>query len=1302
MNHQTPCWIEITRRHEATMNQRVAPYRISPWIETAHLMGINQLQQCEVRRLFFVQGDLSLQQVQQIATELLTDPVTETCTVGQGLAPITVVDSAVVAQHCIDVTLLPGVTDSVAEHLVDAIRLTYGSEHAQVQVATGQRYLLVGDLSAAELEQLAVTVFANPVIQRWAIDQPIEPHFLVAQLADATVERIPLRLADAQSLLLLSRQRRLALDLAEMQAIQTYFVAEGRDPTDAELEMLAQTWSEHCVHKTFKALIQYDGPQPGDTSADIQPQVIDGLLRRYLRAATEQLKRPWVRSAFVDNAGIIAFDDHWDLAFKVETHNHPSALEPFGGANTGVGGVVRDVLGVSARPIANTNVLCFGPTDIPLEALPSGVLHPHRVAAGVISGIEDYGNKMGIPTVNGAVYYHPGYTANPLVFCGCLGMLPRGSHPTAPQDGDLIVVLGGRTGRDGLRGATFSSMEMDQTTSTVAGSAVQIGHPINEKQVLEVVLQARDERLYHAITDCGAGGLSSAIGEMGRHMGADVQLTDVPLKYTGLRPWEIWLSEAQERMVLAIPADKWIQFQAICIRHAIEAVAIGVFTATGRLQLWYAQQRVADLDMDFLHDGLPRRELAAMWQPAASVVAARAEAYGLAGHSMRSHGVMANLSQTLLALLAHPNICSREPIVRRYDHEVQGGTAVKPLVGASDHGPGDATVLVPLDYQAQPNRANQPLRGVALSVGLGPMYGEWDPYAMAWAAIDEALRNIVCVGADPDQVAILDNFCWGNPNLPDRLGSLVRCAQGCYDAAMAYGTPFISGKDSLNNEYTSGDGTRHAIPGTLVISALGIVPDVTHTVTMDLKQPGDWLYIVGTTRAELGGSHYQWLYTEPGEAETSLPGCHQPPQPVPQALTIMRQLHRAIAQGLVQACHDCAEGGIGVALAEMCLAGEFGADVMLHSLPGAFDDQGKQQLDDDIALFAESLCRFLVEVRPAHAEAFEALLAGLPYARIGQVSQTDELSMTGCSGKQIVHVLLNELETTWRGLDQDSELYPANPRPRREPVKPPVLPHLPVAPRVLVLHVTGTNRDREAALACSLAGGNVEIVHINQLLAGERQLLDYHMLVLPGGFSYGDDLGAGTLWALDIRHRVGTAMAQFVESGRPVLGICNGFQALIKAGLLPGRDLTRAHQRAVTLTNNASQRFECRWVYLRPNPGSPAVFTAGLSGMIYCPVAHSEGRVAVHTDEALDVLESQHLIALTYAEVNHEPGLYPANPNGSVLGIAGLCNPAGNVLGLMPHPEDHIFPWQHPRWHRGEQGMTGLHLFRRGIEYARR
>ncbi|MCS7221019.1 MAG: phosphoribosylformylglycinamidine synthase subunit PurL [Anaerolineae bacterium] len=994
-------------------------------------LGIYGVQAVSVTDLYFLQGDeLCVEAVHRLVHILLHDPVVENaaffCLDGveagarpSARSPI----SDPPGSYSVEVTLLPGVTDSVAESLLEGAKMigVDGLERA----ATGHRYVIVGEVTGAEVRRIAEELLANEVIQTYAVNRPVDPPFAPVQAADDTVEVIPLTEADDAALEAISRERRLSLDLAEMRAIREYYRQEGREPTDVELETLAQTWSEHCVHKTFKALIEYEEQNPDGTPIPGTRRLIDSLLGTYIRAATEKVNKPWVRSAFVDNAGIVAFNEQFDLAFKVETHNHPSALEPFGGANTGVGGVIRDVIGVSARPIANTDVLCFGPPDLPFSELPAGVLHPRRIADGVTAGIEDYGNKMGIPTVNGAILYDPGYTANPLVFCGCLGILPRGAHRRAPQAGDLVVVIGGRTGRDGLRGATFSSMEMTHETGQVAGSAVQIGHPIHEKQVLEAVLIARDEGLYTAITDCGAGGLSSAVGEMGAELGAEVHLERVPLKYAGLRPWEIWLSEAQERMVLAVPPAHWPRLQQICASLDVEATVIGAFTGDGRLTLRYHGRVVGQLSTEFLHHGIPRRRLKAVWtrspnpREKLSPVFSSAE-WGLRTPPEASTGRVKvpqeakspDLTAELLALLAMPDTRSKEDVVRRYDHEVQAGTVIKPFVGQDGSGPSDAAVLVPLEV-LQTTEEGAPLQGIALAVGINPYYGMLDPYVMAWAAVDEAIRNCVAVGADPDRIALLDNFCWGNPNLPDRLGGLVRCAQGCHDAAIAYGAPFVSGKDSLNNEYVGADGCKHAIPGTLLISALGIVPDVRHAVTMDLKAPGDWLYVVGITANELGGSAYYRRHSIAGG---------QAPQPdggpwVEQLFAdpksrveLYRALHRAMAAGLVRACHDCSEGGIAVAVAEMALAGGLGLEICLADVPRTTEADR-----DDVVAFSESLGRLVVEVAPEHARAFEAYLAGFPLAQLGRVRNDDRVQIMGLHGQLVVDTDLGALDRAWRG-----------------------------------------------------------------------------------------------------------------------------------------------------------------------------------------------------------------------------------------------------------------------------------------------
>ncbi len=1195
----------------------------------------------EIRsRLYFLEGaDLTLEEVELLTHEVLCDPVTEQSRIfPDGTRPME-------NSGCVEVTMLPGVTDSAAENLVCAAMVL--RVISLEQAATGTRIVLSSDYSQIELQKLANSVYSNPVVQRSSINSSITPPFVHAEKsANTAVEMIDLRGADGARLLEISRERRLALDLTEMQAVQAYYQKEARAAADVELEMIAQTWSEHCVHKTFRAKIE-----GSDGSS------VNGLLKTYIVAANAKINKSWVRSAIKDNAGMIEFDEEFDLAFKVETHNHPSALEPFGGANTGAGGVIRDVLAVGARPIANTDILCFGPLE--KTNVPEGVLPPQRVFDGVVHGIEDYGNKMGIPTVNGAIFYHEGYTANPLVFAGCLGILPaseRNANPLRAKPGDLIVALGGRTGRDGLRGATFSSLEMDTSTAEIAGASVQIGNPITEKQVQEVILKAKAENLYSALTDCGAGGFSSAVGEMSEGLGARVQLERALLKYPGLQPWEIWLSEAQERMVLGVPKENWARLEQICTSQNVEAFVLGEFNDSGRLELRYFDTLVGQLALEILHDGIPQKTLQAD-------VPKRGVTVGAHSHAPLQD---TDLTTSLLKLLAHPNIKSKEPVIRRYDHEVKGGTAVKPLVGAANHGPSDAAVLVP-----NPSSLKTIIRGVSLSNGICPQYGELEPYAMAWAAVDEAVRNAVAVGADPDRIAILDNFCWGNPTLPDRLGGLLETTRGCYDAALAYGTPFISGKDSLYNEYTDESGAKHAIPGTLLISALGIVPDVQKTVTMDFKKADNLIYILGETRDELGASHYTNIHKLEGGVV---------PQPVANPLERYRALHKAIQAGLIQSAHDCSEGGLAVALAEMAIAGRLGVVADLITVAPNTPDQ--LLLDQTTTLFSETAGRIILEVRPEDADQFEALLAGQSLSLFGNVAEEGEFTIFW-HGDAILDTDIDALEQAWRG---EVAPNPISSKPRAK------ISAVSGSKPVMILHANGSNRDRDAALAVQLSGGKPEIVHINQLLDNERKLEDYAMLIVPGGFSYGDDLGAGVLWALDLRARFQDQLTAFVKSGQPVLGICNGFQTLVKAGILPGDHL---EMRSSTLTFNQSGHFECRWVTLEVNKNSSSIFLQGLDDVIDCPVAHGEGRFLVSDNATLEHLTSNNLIALTYAE-----NVYPANPNGSISSIAGISNAAGNVLGLMPHPENHIFDWQHPRVHRGERGASGLVLFQNGLQNA--
>jgi phosphoribosylformylglycinamidine synthase len=868
----------------------------------------------------------------------------------------------------------PGVTDAEGDSLGEALAR---DGFPGVRARAGHRYHLCGALEpvtvAAAARRLAHSVVESVAWRLASCPADLDwwiAAFMPDAAPDPTVETIPLRGLDAAALQDLGARKLLSLPLQDLEAVRDHYAAQDRDPTDVELETIAQTWSEHCAHRTFKATIRHREPGAPDL-------LIPGLLKSTIMAATDEVSRPWVLSAFRDNAGVIAFDSDHEISFKVETHNHPSALEPFGGANTGVGGVVRDVLGVSAEPIANTDVLCFGPLDTPTDTLPPGTLPPERVYTGVVAGIADYGNKMGIPTVNGATLFDEGYVANPLVFCGTVGLAPRGRRPTQPRAGDLIVVAGGRAGRDGIHGATFSSDVLGATHADL-GSVVQIGDPIVEKRLADALPRARDLELYSAITDCGAGGLSSAVGEMASDLGADVELERVPLKYDGLRPWEIWLSESQERMVLAVPSESWPALQEIFAGDGVEATAIGRFTGDGRLRVRYGGAVVADLDCAFLHDGMPSRQLDSVWSPR---------------HVESSPELPAtiDLCDLLERSLSDANVASKEPIVRQYDHEVQGRTVGKPFVGPDDIGPADAAVLRPLARS---------WRGLAVGCGINPWYGEIDPYAMALLAVDEALRNIVAVGADPARTAILDNFCWGNPHLPDRLGGLVRAAQGCHDAAVALRVPFISGKDSLFNEYRLADGSSRPIPGTLLISAIGIVPDIRRVTSMYLKQPGNLIYLVGVTGNDLGGSLAQRLHGQQGG--------RAPVMSLSSARRIFSAVHRANRKGLLQACHDLSEGGLAVAAAEMAIAGDQGLEIEVRDLPVT-----EPGLVDSTRLFAESPTRFLVEVTPEDAPALEKVLGRTPHARIGRVLDSPRLSIRS-NGGVVIDANIETLRSRWQ------------------------------------------------------------------------------------------------------------------------------------------------------------------------------------------------------------------------------------------------------------------------------------------------
>lgn len=919
---------------------------------------------------YLIEGDLDRSQIDRLAANLLADRIVERTQIAP-VGDASLQQPPAGFQQLVHVLPKPGVMDPVAQSALAAIG-EFGIPATAVR--TFRKYWLDG-LSPDRLKLLCNKVLANDAIEQVVVGPLVLDRLEFGSKYSFRLGTVSLDKLDDAALMKLSREGQLYLQLAEMQQIQKHFRELGRDPTDIELETLAQTWSEHCSHKTLAGRVAYRGPEGERT--------FKNMLKETIFAATQQIRRElgdadWCVSVFSDNAGVIRFDDAYNVVFKVETHNHPSALEPYGGANTGLGGVIRDPLGtgLGAKPVCNTDVFCFAPPDTEAESLPPGVLHPRRVMQGVVSGVRDYGNRMGIPTVNGAVYFDPRYLGNPLVYCGNVGLLPRDKSFKEVRPGDHIVAIGGRTGRDGIHGATFSSAELTSESETLSGGAVQIGNAITEKMVLDVVLRARDLGLYSAITDCGAGGFSSAVGEMGEKIGAVVWLDRVPLKYDGLSYTEIWISEAQERMVLSVPPENWTDFSELCAAEGVEATVIGQFVPTGRLQLMYGPDEVGNLAMELLHDGRPPVVREAVYQPAAETPLAPLHSQPTTA-SATAPATSAN--EVLLAILGSLNVASKEWIIRQYDHEVQGGSVLKPLVGIANDGPGDAAVVRPVLSSR---------RGLVVSCGMNPRYGDFDTYHMAASAIDEALRNCVAVGADPSQIAILDNFCWGDCERPETLGSLVRAALACYDLAVALGTPFISGKDSLNNEfrYQAADGAKQSIsiPPSLLISALGQVADVATCVSMDLKQAGNLLYQVGVTKNELGGSHFSLVQ--------SLSGGHVPKVDPAAAKATFAALHRAISIGAVRACHDLSEGGLAVAAAEMAFAGGLGARIYLNQVPHALD---AAEHTSSVLLFSESNTRFLCEVAPDAVNAFEHALAGVPHAAIGEVTHGSDLQVIG-------------------------------------------------------------------------------------------------------------------------------------------------------------------------------------------------------------------------------------------------------------------------------------------------------------------
>ncbi|MEZ5359791.1 MAG: phosphoribosylformylglycinamidine synthase subunit PurL [Candidatus Zixiibacteriota bacterium] len=926
-------------------------------------LGIRSVSNVAFASVYYLDSDdMTLDDVKGMAGQLLVDTVTEDLDVE--VYDVNKRPQAKAGECLLEVSLNHGVTDSTAWQVVKAVRQR-GFNCKEAKLA--RFYTLTGQPTEEELNRIGIRILYNPVIEH--IVQTGEEAFKEIVESEPVMEELPLPDMNDDELMALSKDR-LWLNLIEMRKLKEYYTNLGRAATDVEIETLAQTWSEHCSHKVFRANIFVDG--------ELQKPLI-----KRLKDLTYGLNKDWCWSVFVDDSGVIEFDSDWGVCFKVETHNKPSGIEPFGGAHTGIGGVIRDIMGtgLGAKPIANTNVLCFAPPDTPWEKLPPGLLHPKRVMRQVVAGIEDYGNKMGIPTINGSICFSERFTGLPLVYAGCVGIIEKSIvEKQPPQPGDRIILMGGLTGRDGIHGATFSSGELTKKSESVSAQSVQIGHPLVEKMVLDALADIRDERLFHAITDCGGGGLSSAIGEMGNPGGAFVDLSCIPKKYPLPFISDFWISESQERMIIAVPPENVKRVFELCKRHDVEVADIGEFTDNGRLVINFGEKQVADMDMDFLHNGCPKREFKLTNPPKPKV-----EEKFIEPPTGQKLVEMIHLTNSEL------NACSKENVARVYDHEVQARTVVKPFMGKLQRNPSDGAALKPI-YDSP--------KGVIVANGINVRYGIEDPRKMARSVVDEAVRQIVAMGGSPEKIAILDNFSMPSPEIDKTVLDLHYAIVGLCEAAQYYQTPIISGKDSFYNQYNTGDGTLICVPPTLLVSSICVVDDVAELVTSCLSKTGSRVYLLGKTKEELEMSSYF--------VQTKQSGSAIPDPDLELNLKIYKAMHTAINQGLVLSAHDCSDGGLGTALSELVIGGEFGLEIDLAKVP--YDGRTR----NDFILFSESNGRIVVEVEEKDAANFEGIFKGLPCAQIGVVTAENRLKLTNGT-ENLVSIPGDELYAAWSG-----------------------------------------------------------------------------------------------------------------------------------------------------------------------------------------------------------------------------------------------------------------------------------------------
>jgi len=910
----------------------------------------------------------------------------------------------------LEIGFKPGVTDNVGRTARGALQDVVGRElEWEEQVYTCIQYFLTGELTREDVERLGRDLLANVLIQtinvfsrkEWVESEPDMSIPVFCDHPEIKVRTIELP-DDDEELMRISSEGILSLSLEEMRAIRNHYLREDVKahraelglpewPTDVELECIAQTWSEHCSHKIFAGTVLYRDEETGEE------ETIHSLYKTYVKAATRKVQESidWLVSVFTDNAGIVKFDDRLNLVYKVETHNSPSALDPYGGAMTGIVGVNRDPMGtgMGGELLSNVWGYCLG-SPFHEGEIPEGLMHPRRIRDGVHEGVIDGGNQSGIPYSRGFECFDERYLGKPLVYCGTLGKIPaqiggRPSERKEVKDGDWAVMIGGRIGKDGIHGATFSSEELREESPA---QAVQIGDPLTQRKLYEFLIEARDLGLYRCITDNGAGGISCSFGEMGRLSGGcECELKDAPLKYEGLQPWEILVSEAQERMTLAVPPECRKEFEALAIRRDVEVAFMGKFNRSGYFNVKYDNKIVASLDMDFLYEtGCPTLVMPAVWKKPeipAPVIEPQTD-----------------YSETLVRLMGDLNICSREYKSRMYDGEVKGLSVVKPYVGVNADVPSDATVMR-VEYENN--------RGVVLAEGINPWFSDLDTYHMTASVIDEAVRRVIAVGGALDRIAILDNFCWPDPVLSDKtpdgeykMAQLVRSNKALYDYITLYKAPAISGKDSCKNDSTRG-GKKISIPPTLLISSVGQIEDVRKAVTMPLKNAGDVIFAVGVTKNELGASAwYRMLAEEQGTPRNY--GGQVPTVDGELALKIYAAMHRATDAGLLKSATTPSKGGLAVSLALICIGGQLGAEIDLRNLPVEGD------LSDEQLLFSESNSRFIVTCSSDRVEELRNLFIDLPFAQIGRVTDEKKLMVKGIKGTTVVDVQLDRLARAFK------------------------------------------------------------------------------------------------------------------------------------------------------------------------------------------------------------------------------------------------------------------------------------------------